>query len=128
MMNNKNNSLLVLLGPTGVGKTEISIKLAQKIPDVEIISADSMQIYKYMDIGTAKPGKNILKIIKHHMIDIVNPPDNFDVVKYSKLATNIILDVFNLRISLKNCPNCIIIYYYQNCKIKIVFNFVIFNL
>ena len=88
-----NNNLLILLGPTGVGKTDISIKLAQKIPDIELISADSMQIYKYMDIGTAKPGKNILKIIKHHMIDIVNPPDNFDVVKYSKLAINVILEV-----------------------------------
>lgn len=88
-----NNNLLILLGPTGVGKTDIAIKLAQKMTDIELISADSMQIYKYMDIGTAKPDKNILKIIKHHMIDIVNPSDNFDVIKYSKLATNVILAV-----------------------------------
>ena len=94
MMNNKNNSLLVLLGPTGVGKTDISIKLSQKIPDVEIISADSMQIYKYMDIGTAKPNKSILRTIKHHMIDIVEPSDNFDVTQYSKIAAKIMLDVF----------------------------------
>ena len=94
MINNKDNNLLILLGPTGVGKTDISIKLAQKIPDIEIISADSMQIYKYMDIGTAKPDKNILKTIKHHMVDIVDPAENFDVTKYSKLATKIILDVF----------------------------------
>jgi tRNA dimethylallyltransferase len=94
MINNKDNNLLILLGPTGVGKTDISIKLAHKIPDIEIISADSMQIYKYMDIGTAKPNKSILKAIKHHMIDIVDPSDNFDVTKYSKLATKIILDVF----------------------------------
>lgn len=86
--------MLILLGPTGVGKTDISIKLAQKTPDIEIISADSMQIYKYMDIGTAKPKKSILKSIKHHMIDIVNPSENFDVTQYSKLATKIILDVF----------------------------------
>lgn len=90
----KNSTLLILLGPTGVGKTDISIKLAQKIPDIEIISADSMQIYKYMDIGTAKPKKNILKIIKHHMIDIVDPAENFDVMQYNKLATKIILDIF----------------------------------
>lgn len=90
---NSNNNLLILLGPTGVGKTDISIKLAQKVPDIELISADSMQIYKYMDIGTAKPDVNILKIIKHHMIDIVNPSDNFDVIKYSKLANNVILEV-----------------------------------
>jgi tRNA dimethylallyltransferase len=64
------------------------------MPDIEIISADSMQIYKYMDIGTAKPNKRILKAIKHHMIDIVEPSENFDVIQYSKLATKIILDVF----------------------------------
>jgi len=94
MINNKDNNLLILLGPTGVGKTDISLKLAQKIPDIEIISADSMQIYKYMDIGTAKPDKSILSTIKHHMIDIVDPAENFDVIQYSKLAAKIILDVF----------------------------------
>ncbi|MHC2995735.1 MAG: tRNA (adenosine(37)-N6)-dimethylallyltransferase MiaA [Candidatus Atribacteria bacterium] len=90
----KNNNLLILLGPTGVGKTDISIKLAQKMPDIEIISADSMQIYKYMDIGTAKPKKSILKAIKYHMINIVDPAENFDVIQYSRLATKIILDIF----------------------------------
>ena len=94
MTNSKDNNLLILLGPTGVGKTDISIKLAQKMPALEIVSADSMQIYKYMDIGTAKPAKNILKIIKHHMIDIVDPSDNFDVTQYSKLAVDIILNIF----------------------------------
>ena len=94
MIKSKNNNFLILLGPTGVGKTDISIKLAQKMPDIEIISADSMQIYKYMDMGTAKPNKSILKAIKHHMIDIVEPSENFDVIQYSKLATKIILDVF----------------------------------
>ena len=92
--NKEDNNLLILLGPTGVGKTDISIKLAKKLPNIEIISADSMQIYKYMDVGTAKPNKNILKIIKHHMIDIVDPAENFDVIRYSKLATKIILDIF----------------------------------
>jgi tRNA dimethylallyltransferase len=94
MINNEDNNLLILLGPTGVGKTDISIKLAQKIPDIEMISADSMQIYKYMDIGTAKPNKSILSTIKHHMIDIIEPSCNFDVTQYSKLANNTILDVF----------------------------------
>lgn len=94
MIKGKNNNLIILLGPTGVGKTDISTKLAQKMSDIEIISADSIQIYKYMDIGTAKPNKNILKAIKHHMIDIVDPSENFDVIQYSKLATNIILGVF----------------------------------
>ena len=90
----KNDYLLILLGPTGVGKTDISIKLAQKLPSIEIISADSMQIYKYMDIGTAKLNKSILKTIKHHMINIVDPAENFDVIQYSRLATKIILDIF----------------------------------
>jgi len=92
--NKKDNNLLILLGPTGVGKTDILIKLAQKIPDIEIVSADSMQIYKYMDIGTAKPNKNILKTIKHYMIDIIDPAENFDVIQYDKLAIKIILDIF----------------------------------
>ena len=94
MINSKDNNLLILLGPTGVGKTDISLKLAQKAPDIEIVSADSMQIYKYMDIGTAKPDKNILKAMKHHMINIVEPSENFNVTQYSKLATEIILGVF----------------------------------
>lgn len=92
--NKKDNNLLILLGPTGVGKTDILIKLAQKIPDIEIVSADSMQIYKYMDIGTAKPNKSILKTIKHYMIDIIDPAENFDVIQYNKLAIKIILDIF----------------------------------
>ena len=94
MIINKDNNLLILLGPTGVGKTDISIKIAQKTPDIEIISADSMQIYKYMDIGTAKPDKSTLNAIKHHMIDIVDPSENFDVIRYSKLAADAISDVF----------------------------------
>jgi len=92
--NKEDNNLLILLGPTGAGKTDISIKLAKKLPNIEIISADSMQIYKYMDIGTAKPNKNILKTIKHHMINIIDPTENFDVIQYSKLAIKIILNIF----------------------------------
>ena len=68
MIYNKDNNLIILLGPTGVGKTDISIKLAQKIPNMEIISADSMQIYKYMDIGTAKPDKTIFTQCKTKMV------------------------------------------------------------
>jgi len=87
-------TLLILLGPTGVGKTDISLKVAEIIPEIEIISADSMQIYKYLDIGTAKPDKNILKRIKHHLIDIIEPDETFDAVQYSDLARKIILDIF----------------------------------
>lgn len=94
MIYNTKNYLFILLGPTGVGKTDISIKLAQKMPDLEIVSADSMQIYKYMDIGTAKPDENSLNSIKHHMINIIDPAEDFDVIQYSKLAVKIILDIF----------------------------------
>lgn len=81
----KNNKFIIIAGPTAVGKTSISIELAQKI-DGEIISADSMQIYRYMDIGTAKVSEVERKQIPHHMIDIVNPDELFTVSDYSKLA------------------------------------------
>ncbi|HBM80446.1 MAG TPA: tRNA (adenosine(37)-N6)-dimethylallyltransferase MiaA, partial [Clostridiaceae bacterium] len=62
--------LVIILGPTAVGKTKISIQLAGLL-NAEIISADSMQVYKYMDIGTAKPSKDEMQGIKHHLIDVV---------------------------------------------------------
>lgn len=81
--------LFILTGPTAVGKTDISIKLAQKL-NGEIISADSMQIYKYMDIGSAKVAKEEMKDVPHHMIDIVDPSDEFSVADYKSLASNAI--------------------------------------
>jgi|SRR5690554_277754 len=81
--------LIVLLGPTAVGKTEISIKLAKEI-NAEIISADSMQIYCYMDIGTAKVNPKQRKIVKHYMIDIIEPDENFSVASYQDMVDDII--------------------------------------
>src|SRR4030066_1943781 len=75
------NKVIILLGPTGVGKTGISILLAKKLR-TEIISADSMQIYKYMDIGTAKPAPEERAVVKHHMIDIVDPWESYSTGKY----------------------------------------------
>jgi tRNA dimethylallyltransferase len=75
------NKVIILLGPTGVGKTEVSILLARAL-DTEIISADSMQIYKGMDIGTAKPSEAQRMNIKHHMIDSVSPAEPFSVGRY----------------------------------------------
>ncbi|MFT8314425.1 MAG: tRNA (adenosine(37)-N6)-dimethylallyltransferase MiaA [Clostridium sp.] len=77
--------LLILSGPTGVGKTDISIKVAKKIGG-EIISADSMQIYKYMDIGSAKITKDEMEGIPHYIIDIAEPSDEFSVAQYKQLA------------------------------------------
>lgn len=86
--------LLIIGGPTAVGKSDISIKLASKL-NAEIISADSMQIYKYMDIGSAKITKEEMKNIKHYMIDIIEPDKNYTVAEYKKDATKCLDDIIN---------------------------------
>ncbi len=75
------NKVLILLGPTGVGKTGVSLLLAKTL-NTEIISADSMQIYRYMNIGTAKPTPGERAQVKHHMIDIIDPWEPFSTGKY----------------------------------------------
>lgn len=84
--------LVILAGPTGVGKTDISIKLAKEL-NGEIISADSMQIYKYMDIGSAKVTKEEMKGITHHLIDFLDPKESFTVSDYKKMAEGAIQGV-----------------------------------
>lgn len=76
---------IVLTGPTAVGKTELSIALAKAIGG-EIISADSMQVYKHMDIGSAKIRKDQMQGVAHYLIDILEPTEAFDVVKFLRLA------------------------------------------
>jgi tRNA dimethylallyltransferase len=83
------NKVIILLGPTGVGKTGVSILLAKEL-DTEIIGADAMQIYRHMDIGTAKPTPQERAEIKHHMIDIVDPWSSFSAGKYIATVTPII--------------------------------------
>lgn len=78
-------NLLVLTGPTGIGKTSLSIELATSF-EGEIISADSMQIYKYMNIGTAKIKEEEMKGIPHYMVDIVYPDEDFTVSNYRDKA------------------------------------------
>lgn len=75
------NKVVILLGPTGVGKTGASILLAMELK-TEIISADSMQIYRHMDIGTAKPATEERALVRHHMIDIADPWESFSTGKY----------------------------------------------
>ncbi|XP_065070568.1 tRNA dimethylallyltransferase-like, partial [Rhopilema esculentum] len=84
--------IIVILGSTGVGKTKLSIELAKKV-DGEIISADSMQVYKGLDVVTAKATQAERAEIKHHMIDMVNPLDSFSVVEFRNMALPIISDI-----------------------------------
>ena len=85
----KNNIVIIVLGPTGVGKTGVSIKLATALR-TEIISADSMLIYKGMDIATAKPTNKERQKIKHHLIDILEPDQGFSAGMFYQQATEII--------------------------------------
>jgi len=81
--------VIVIIGPTCSGKTNLSLKLAQLFPS-EIISADSRQIYKLLDIGTAKPSKEQLQKVTIHLIDFLDPSDNYDVSLFEKNAEKII--------------------------------------
>ncbi|MBI5632367.1 MAG: tRNA (adenosine(37)-N6)-dimethylallyltransferase MiaA [Nitrospirae bacterium] len=85
--------VMVLLGPTGVGKTGASILLAREL-NTEIISADSMQIYRHMDIGTAKPSEAERAGIRHHMIDVVGPSEAFSAGRYISDVAPIIEGIF----------------------------------
>jgi len=88
------NKIVVIVGPTAVGKTYVSVELAKKL-NTEIVSADSMQIYKYMDIGTAKITENEKNGIVHHMIDIIEPDKDYSVsdfkIKAEEIIDNLIL-------------------------------------
>jgi tRNA dimethylallyltransferase len=81
----KKPKLIVILGPTASGKTELAIKLAKKF-NGEIVSADSRQVYKGMDIGTAKPTKKEMRDIPHYLFDVVSPKRKFTVAQYRKLS------------------------------------------
>ena len=81
--------VIVIVGPTCSGKTNLSLKLTQLIPS-EVISADSRQFYKYLDIGTAKPSKEQLQKVPHHFIDFLDPSENYDVSLFEKDAEKII--------------------------------------
>lgn len=86
------NSVIVILGPTASGKTKLSIELAKNI-NGEIVSADSMQIYKYMDIGTAKPTEEEKQGIEHYLIDEITPDEEFSVARFQQLAIKYIDDI-----------------------------------
>lgn len=86
------NRLVAIIGPTGVGKTQLALQLALKF-NGEIINADSRQIYRFMDIGTAKPTKEQQALVPHHLIDIINPNEDFNLAIYQQLAYKAIGDI-----------------------------------
>lgn len=86
------NRLLAIVGPTGTGKSRLALRLAQAF-NGEIVSADSRQVYRYMDIGTAKPRKEEQALVPHHLIDIVNSDEDFSLAQYQELAYKAIEDI-----------------------------------
>ncbi|MFB3894974.1 MAG: tRNA (adenosine(37)-N6)-dimethylallyltransferase MiaA [bacterium] len=84
--------IIILLGPTAIGKTDIGINIAQDL-NTEIISADSMQIYRYLDIGTAKPTPKQQQLVKHYLIDVINPDEPYNAAMYSRHAEQVAVDL-----------------------------------
>lgn len=85
--------LVILAGPTAVGKTELSIRLAKRINGA-IISADSMQVYKYMDIGSAKIMPDEMEGVKHYLIDELDPSDEFNIVRFQQMAKDALKEIY----------------------------------
>ncbi len=88
------NNIICIAGPTASGKTSLAVALAQQL-DGEVISCDSMQIYRGMDIGTAKPTREEMQGIVHHMLDIAEPWEDFSVSRYCEMATPILDDILS---------------------------------
>ncbi len=86
--------VIAVVGPTASGKTDLALELA-RICDGEIVSCDSMQIYRGMNIGTAKPTEAEMRRIRHHMIDIAEPSESFSAADYSSLAKDAVLDIIS---------------------------------
>ena len=86
------DKIICVAGPTASGKTSLAVELA-KLCGGEVVSCDSMQIYQYMDIGTAKPTKEEMQGVPHHMIDVAAPTEDFSVSRYCELASPIVDDI-----------------------------------
>jgi tRNA dimethylallyltransferase len=86
------NQLVAIVGPTGVGKSSIALRVACKF-NGEIVNADSRQVYRYMDIGTAKPTPEECSLVPHHLFDIISPGDSFSLAEYLELAYSAIADI-----------------------------------
>ena len=93
MNTEKKKPLIILTGPTAVGKTALSVKLAKAI-NGSIISADSMQVYRGMDIGSAKVTKEEMGGIKHYLIDVLEPDEEFHVVRFQQMAKEAMAEIY----------------------------------
>ena len=91
-MDGLKQKVIIITGPTASGKTSIAVEMAREF-DGEIINADSMQVYRYMDIGTAKPAIGERRGIAHHLIDVANPDDEFNAARYRELAIPAIREI-----------------------------------
>ncbi len=89
------NKLIVILGPTATGKSDFAVRLAKKMKYAEIISADSRQVYKGLDIGSGKITKKEMRGIPHHLLDVADPKKVFSVSDYQKLANKVIADIIS---------------------------------
>ena len=98
--------LVIINSPTATGKTELAVNLALEFGG-EIISADSLQVYRYLDIGTAKPSQEQRKIVNHHMIDIVDPDEEFTAAIYTRQARLVIDNLNHWQTELKEFSNII---------------------
>ena len=86
------NRLVAIVGPTATGKSRLALRLAQDF-NGEIVSADSRQVYCHMDIGTAKPSRQELSLVPHHLVDTINPDEDFSLAQYQQLAYKAIDDI-----------------------------------
>lgn len=86
--------VILLAGPTAVGKTQLALEIAQRL-GTEIINCDSMQVYRYMEIGTAKPTPEERALVPHHLLDVADPDEPFDAARYAELARPVIESLQN---------------------------------
>lgn len=86
------NDLICIAGPTASGKTGLAVALAKAL-NGEVVSCDSMQIYRGMDVGTAKPTPEEMQGVPHHLLDVADPGEDFSVGRYVRLATEAITDI-----------------------------------
>ena len=94
MINSTKQPLVIFTGPTAVGKTALSIRLAKEL-NGEIISADSAQVYKYMDIGSAKITKDEMQGIKHYLIDVLEPSEEFNIATFKEMAISACREIYS---------------------------------